>query len=64
MLTKTKLYDILGVIPGCPLPTWDNLECTFEEKGNSRICRIYSVLKRRPMMTDFTVVLVGENLGY
>jgi L-lactate utilization protein LutB len=33
-------------------------------KGDGRICRIYSVLKRRPMMTDFTVVLVGENLGY
>ncbi|MGB4503787.1 MAG: lactate utilization protein [Syntrophaceticus sp.] len=30
----------------------------------SRICRIYSVLKKRPMSTDFTVVLVGDNLGY
>lgn len=32
--------------------------------GKGRICRIYSVLKKRPMSTDFTVVLVGESLGY
>ena len=28
------------------------------------ICRIYSVLKKRPMSADFTVLLVGESLGY
>jgi hypothetical protein len=33
-----------------------------DSKG--RICRIYSVLKKRPMSADFTVVLVGESLGY
>ncbi|MGD0153743.1 MAG: lactate utilization protein [Thermacetogeniaceae bacterium] len=32
--------------------------------SKSRICRIYSVIKKRPMSTDFTVVLVGESLGY
>jgi L-lactate utilization protein LutB len=32
--------------------------------GKGRICCIYSVLKKRPMSTDFTVVLVGESLGY
>lgn len=32
--------------------------------GKGRICRIYSVLKKRPMSTGFTVVLVGESLGY
>lgn len=30
----------------------------------SRICRIYSVLKKRPMSTDFTVILVGGTIGY
>lgn len=30
----------------------------------SRICRVYSVLKKRPTLSDFTVVLVGESLGY
>jgi hypothetical protein len=29
-----------------------------------RICRIYQVLRRRPTLSDFTVVIVGENLGY
>jgi hypothetical protein len=29
-----------------------------------KVTPVYSVLKKRPMMTDFTVVLVGENLGY
>lgn len=33
-------------------------------KRESRICRIYSVIKRRPMITDYTVILVGESLGY
>jgi hypothetical protein len=32
--------------------------------GKGRICCIYSVLAKRPMSTDFTVVLVGESLGY
>jgi hypothetical protein len=33
-------------------------------QGASRICNIYHVLKRRPASTDFTVVLIGESLGY
>ncbi len=33
-------------------------------QGETRICRVYSVLKRRPMLSDFTVLVVGENLGY
>jgi hypothetical protein len=33
-------------------------------QGQTRICNIYHVLKRRPSATDFTVVLVGESLGY
>ncbi|HHT63530.1 MAG: lactate utilization protein [Bacillota bacterium] len=33
-------------------------------KGKERICRVYSVLKRRPSCSDITVILVGEDLGY
>ncbi|WP_025773201.1 lactate utilization protein [Neomoorella thermoacetica] len=32
--------------------------------SNSRICRVYSVMVRRPMSSDITVVLVGEDLGF
>jgi len=33
-------------------------------RQETRICRIYSVLRRRPMLSDFTVIVVGERLGY
>lgn len=33
-------------------------------QGETRICRIYSILKKKPMLTDITVVVVGEALGY
>lgn len=33
-------------------------------QGKTRLCRIYSVLKRKPMDNDITVILVGEDLGY
>ncbi|HBI27716.1 MAG TPA: lactate utilization protein C, partial [Peptococcaceae bacterium] len=36
------------------------MDCNTE----SRICRVYSVLKKRPTLSEFTVVLVGESLGY
>ncbi len=36
------------------------MDCSAE----GRICRIYSVLRRRPLKCDFTVVIVGETLGY
>lgn len=29
-----------------------------------RICRIYQVLRRKPSLSDFTVILVAEDLGY
>lgn len=35
-------------------------DCTAE----TRICRIYTTLKRRPRHSDFTVVIAGEQLGY
>jgi hypothetical protein len=33
-------------------------------KGKTRICKIYSTLYRKPSATDFTVVVVGEDLGF
>ena len=33
-------------------------------KSDTRICRIYSVIKRKPMRTDITVVVIGEDLGF
>ncbi len=30
----------------------------------SRICRITTILHRRPMMTDMSVVLIGQSLGF
>ncbi|MCR6545581.1 lactate utilization protein [Dehalobacterium formicoaceticum] len=30
----------------------------------SRACRIYSVLRKKPLLSDITVILVGEDLGY
>jgi len=33
-------------------------------KGTTRICNIYSVIKRKPTVTDVEVVIVGEPLGF
>jgi L-lactate utilization protein LutB len=32
--------------------------------GDTRICRVYQVLARRPSLSDFTVIVVGEDLGF
>lgn len=36
------------------------VDCRSESRG----CRIYSVIKRKPRLTDITVVVIGQNLGY
>lgn len=33
-------------------------------KAKTRICRVYSVLRKKPWITDMTVVIVGESAGY
>jgi L-lactate utilization protein LutB len=33
-------------------------------QGPTRICRAYQILKRKPGLSDFTVIVVGEELGY
>ncbi len=33
-------------------------------KAPTRICRIYHIMKYKPIMTDMTIIIVGESLGY
>ncbi|MBL8968824.1 MAG: lactate utilization protein [Spirochaetaceae bacterium] len=33
-------------------------------KGPGRICRVYQILARKPSLSDFTVIVVGESLGF
>ncbi|MGI6065282.1 MAG: lactate utilization protein [Bacillota bacterium] len=33
-------------------------------RAKTRICSLFTVMKRKPMLSDITVVLVGEKLGY
>lgn len=33
-------------------------------QGKTRICRVYSALRRKPAATDITVIIVGESLGF
>ncbi len=32
--------------------------------GDTRICRAYHILRKRPSLSDFTVIVVGDSLGY
>ena len=32
--------------------------------GDTRICRIYQILRKKPSLSDFTVVIVGDELGF
>lgn len=32
--------------------------------ADTRICKVYSVFKRKPGKSDFTVIIIGEALGY
>lgn len=33
-------------------------------KGQSRICNVYSIMRKKPSLTDMTVVIIGEELGF
>lgn len=46
-----------------PNPCVKTGEC-MDCDGDTRICRIYQVLRKKPMGSDITVILVGESLGY
>ena len=48
---------------GLPNPCAKTGQCE-DCQGESRICRVYQILRRRPSTSDFTVIIVGERLGY
>jgi Uncharacterised ACR, YkgG family COG1556. len=33
-------------------------------QASTRICRVYSVMRKKPAATDITVVIIGENSGF
>jgi L-lactate utilization protein LutB len=46
-----------------PNPCTKSGECE-DCQGPTRVCRVYQILERKPSLSDFTVVVVGEPLGY
>lgn len=46
-----------------PNPCVKSGQC-MDCQGPTRICRAYQILKRKPGLSDFTVIVVGEELGY
>lgn len=46
-----------------PNPCTKTGECV-DCQASTRICRIYQILKRKPGLTDFTVLVVDEPLGF
>ena len=44
-------------------PCAENGRCT-DCKSPQRICRITTILHRRPMLTDISVFLIGQSLGF
>ncbi len=33
-------------------------------RSETRICRAYQILRRKPFLSDFTVYIAGESLGF
>ncbi len=48
---------------GIPTPCAEHGRCV-ECKNPAGICRITTIISRRPMLTDFKVFIVGEELGF
>lgn len=48
---------------GAQTPCAENGRCG-DCKSPSSICRITTIISRRPMLTDFKVFLIGEELGF
>ena len=62
-----RLEEVAGPLNnkrlGRPNPCTKSGYC-MDCDGPMRSCRIYQILKRKPALTDFTVIIVGEDLGY
>ncbi len=39
-------------------------KCTIDCDSPDRMCKVTVILERKPSLSDITIVLVGENLGY
>lgn len=48
---------------GTPNPCTKNGVCV-NCQASTRICRVYSVMKKKPSATDITVVIIGESYGF
>jgi hypothetical protein len=48
---------------GLPLPCAETGHC-HDCQSDMRICRVLSIMERRPSTTDITIYLVAEELGY
>jgi len=64
---KRRVQEIVAPINakrlGLKTPCAETGECA-DCSSPQRICNIYSVLVKKPMRTNVTVILVGESLGY
>lgn len=62
-----RLEDIAGPLNNKrlarPNPCTKTGQC-MDCDSPMRSCRIYQILKRKPALSDFTVVIVGEQLGF
>ncbi|ABR55306.1 protein of unknown function DUF1121 [Methanococcus vannielii SB] len=59
MEAAPKNMKRLGFLNPC-IKTGYCVNCDLE----TRACRIYSVIKKRPMLTDITVIVVQKSLGF
>ncbi len=64
---KRRVQEIVAPINakrlGLKTPCAETGECA-DCSSPQRICNIYTVLAKKPMRTNVTVILVGESLGY
>jgi len=62
---RIKLYaaPINNKRLNCPNPCTKTGEC-MECQGDTRICNVTTIMKKRPVLTDVHVFVVGEELGF
>ena len=62
-----RLEDIAGPVRaiglGCKTPCTKTGHC-MDCDSPDRICRITSIIHKKPIFTELTVVIIGEELGY
>jgi hypothetical protein len=59
-MTNKRLDELgVGILNPCA-KTGVCMDCQIK----TRLCRVYSVLRRKPMATDITVIIVGGSCGF